>query len=215
MLDNKSKKNYSASEQQIEKAVKDSKNKKRENVKNKKSEKNNKFSNKDKNEKEDVHKVEQKGNKKVDRQIKENKKKPNFEELFYRAEAELQNMDRRFEKEKANLLKYEGQNLAKSIFPVLDNLERALSVNNENPDKLKNGVKLTYKTLINALKENGISTIGKTGVEFDPNFHDAIQRAPISDPAKQKDNTVAVVLQKGYELHGRILRPAMVSVYKK
>ena len=140
-----------------------------------------------------------------------------YEDKFYRAEAEMQNMQQRFNKERANILKYEGQDLAKSILPALDNLERALSVSADDPasKKIQDGVELTYKSLSNALTDNGIVKIGRAGDQFDPNLHNAIQKTPIDDPEKQKEGTIAVVLQKGYQLHDRVLRPAMVSVYTK
>ncbi|MDI4584779.1 nucleotide exchange factor GrpE [Oenococcus sp. UCMA 14587] len=140
-----------------------------------------------------------------------------YEDKFYRAEAEMQNMQQRFSKERANILKYEGQGLAKSILPALDNLERALSVSVDDPasKKIQDGIELTYKSLSNALTDNGIVEIGKAGDQFDPNLHNAIQKTPIDDPKKQKEDTVAIVLQKGYQLHDRVLRPAMVSVYTK
>ncbi len=140
-----------------------------------------------------------------------------YEDKFYRAEAEMQNMQQRFNKERASILKYEGQDLAKSILPALDNLERALSVSAGDPasKKIQDGVELTYKSLSNALTDNGIVKIGRAGDQFDPNLHNAIQKTPIDDPEKQKEDTIAVVLQKGYQLHDRVLRPAMVSVYTK
>ncbi|EFD88163.1 nucleotide exchange factor GrpE [Oenococcus oeni] len=140
-----------------------------------------------------------------------------YEDKFYRAEAEMQNMQQRFNKERASILRYEGQDLAKSILPALDNLERALSVSADDPasKKIQDGVELTYKSLSNALTDNGIVKIGRAGDQFDPNLHNAIQKTPIDDPEKQKEDTIAVVLQKGYQLHDRVLRPAMVSVYTK
>ncbi|MDN6900893.1 nucleotide exchange factor GrpE [Oenococcus sicerae] len=140
-----------------------------------------------------------------------------YEDKFYRAEAENQNMQQRFEKERANILKYEGQDLAKSILPALDNLERALviSTDDEASKKLLAGIELTHKSLSNALMQSGITEVGKVGDQFDPNLYNAIQKTPIDDPAKQQEDTIAVILQKGYQLHDRILRPAMVSVYTK
>ncbi|MCV3296123.1 nucleotide exchange factor GrpE [Oenococcus kitaharae] len=140
-----------------------------------------------------------------------------YEDKFYRAEAELQNVQQRFSKERATMLKYEGQDLAKSILPALDNLERALSNDDddEGSKKIRRGVELTYKSLSNALRDNGITEIGKSGDQFDPKLHNAIQKTPIDDPEKQKADTIAVVLQRGYQLHDRVLRPAMVSVYTK
>ncbi|KGO29292.1 nucleotide exchange factor GrpE [Oenococcus alcoholitolerans] len=196
-------KEKAASEEQIEQAVKDSKKKQKTNASNNQTADSSKKDN-----------AQQKQPDKDNKQSEE--KKIDFEDKFYRAEAEIQNMGRRFEKERANILKYEGQSLAKSILPALDNLQRALAIeaDDENSKKIKKGVELTYKSLKNALVDNGISEIGEVGQTFDPMLHNAIQKTPISDPNKQKENTIAIVLQKGYKLHDRVLRPAMVSVYQ-
>lgn len=196
-------KEKAASEEQIEQAVKDSKKKQKTDASNNQTADSSKKDN-----------AQQKQPDKDNKQSEE--KKIDFEDKFYRAEAEIQNMGRRFEKERANILKYEGQSLAKSILPALDNLQRALAIeaDDENSKKIKKGVELTYKSLKNALVDNGISEIGEVGQTFDPMLHNAIQKTPISDPNKQKENTIAIVLQKGYKLHDRVLRPAMVSVYQ-
>jgi len=139
-------------------------------------------------------------------------KSADMEDKYLRAEAEIQNMQARFEKEQATLIKYDGQQLAKDVLPVVDNLERALAVEAKDDAAagLKKGVQMTYDHLQDALKRNNITAIGTQGEKFDPTKHQAVQTVPASDD--QPAETVAQVLQKGYELKDRVLRPAMVVV---
>lgn len=128
---------------------------------------------------------------------------------YIRAQAEIVNMRRRNEKEQASLIKYDGQKLAKAILPALDNLERALAVESAS-EQLQKGVKMVQTDLLKALKENHVAEIEAEGQTFDPNMHQAVQTVPADDdhPA----DTVVQVLQKGYILKDRVLRPAMVIV---
>ena len=95
--------------------------------------------------------------------------------------------------------------------PSLDNFERALAVEGLTDD-VKKGLEMIQESLINGLKEEGIEEIAADG-EFDQNFHMAIQTMPADD--EHPADTIAQVFQKGYKLHDRILRPAMVVVYKE
>lgn len=128
---------------------------------------------------------------------------------YIRAQAEIVNMRRRNEKEQASLIKYDGQKLAKAILPALDNLERALAVESAS-EQLQKGVKMVQTDLLKALKENHVAEIEAEGQTFDPNMHQAVQTVPADNdhPA----DTVVQVLQKGYILKDRVLRPAMVIV---
>ncbi|WP_353990287.1 nucleotide exchange factor GrpE [Pediococcus argentinicus] len=131
---------------------------------------------------------------------------------YIRAQAEIVNMQRRNEKEQASLIKYDGQKLAKAILPVMDNLERALSieVHDENGEQLKKGIEMVQSHLAAALKENSVIEIEAENAKFDPNEHQAVQTVAADDdhPA----DTVVQVLQKGYKLKDRVLRPTMVVV---
>jgi molecular chaperone GrpE len=128
---------------------------------------------------------------------------------YIRAQAEIVNMRRRNEKEQASLIKYDGQKLAKAILPALDNLERALAVESAS-EQLQKGVQMVQTDLLKALKDNSVAEIEAEGQNFDPNMHQAVQTVPADDdhPA----DTVVQVLQKGYILKDRVLRPAMVIV---
>ncbi|KRN00108.1 GrpE protein [Loigolactobacillus rennini DSM 20253] len=134
------------------------------------------------------------------------------EDKYLRAEAEIQNMNARFKKEREQLLKYEGQDLAKSILPVMDNLERALAVeaSDQNGKQLKKGVEMVYDHLERALKDHQIIEITAMNQTFDPTIHQAVQTVAVE--GDQKPETVVKVLQKGYKLKDRVLRPAMVVV---
>ncbi|TVV27286.1 nucleotide exchange factor GrpE [Weissella cibaria] len=135
------------------------------------------------------------------------------EDKYLRAHAEMQNMQTRFAKEQAQAVKYASQKLAKSVLPALDNLERALQVeaDDDAAKQIKTGVEMVYKILASALEDNDIKAVGAEGEPFDPNFHQAIQSVPADEdhPA----DTIAQVLQKGYVLADRVIRPAMVAVY--
>ena len=135
------------------------------------------------------------------------------EDNYLRAHAEMQNMQSRYAKEQVQAVKFANQKLAKSILPAVDNLERALQVEADDgaAEQIKTGVEMVYKTLISALEEHDVKAVGEIGEAFDPNFHQAIQSVPADDdhPA----DTIATVLQKGYVLADRVIRPAMVAVY--
>ncbi|MGT2926973.1 nucleotide exchange factor GrpE [Streptococcus cuniculipharyngis] len=130
------------------------------------------------------------------------------ENKYLRAHAEMQNIQRRATEERQQLQKYRSQDLAKKVLPALDNLERALAVEGLTDD-VKKGLEMTRDSLVQALKEEGVEEVA---VEtFDANYHMAVQTLAADDdhPA----DTIAQVFQKGYQLHDRLLRPAMVVVY--
>ncbi|MFA9468394.1 nucleotide exchange factor GrpE [Streptococcus sp. E24BD] len=131
-----------------------------------------------------------------------------FENKYLRAHAEMQNIQRRASEERQTLQRYRSQDLAKKILPSLDNLERALAVEGLTDD-VKKGIEMVQDSLLQALKEEGVEEVETT--TFDPNLHMAVQTLPADDdnPA----DTIAQVFQKGYKLHERLLRSAMVVVY--
>ncbi|AEG40142.1 nucleotide exchange factor GrpE [Lactobacillus kefiranofaciens] len=135
-----------------------------------------------------------------------------LEDKYLRSEAEIQNMQNRYSKESAQLIKYESQSLAKDILPAMDNLERALSVKADDDvsKQLKKGVQMTLDSLVKAMKDHGVVEIDAEGVKFDPTLHQAVQTVAAKND-DQKDHVVQV-LQKGYQYKDRTLRPAMVVV---
>lgn len=131
-----------------------------------------------------------------------------------RAKAEVENMRRRSEQEIDKARKYALSRFAEELLPVLDNLERtiqAADAENEVVKPLVEGVELTHKTFIGVVEKFGLKEINPEGETFNPELHQAmsIQESPDHEP-----NTVMFVMQKGYELNGRVIRPAMVIVSK-
>lgn len=139
-------------------------------------------------------------------------KNKDLEDKYLRSEAEIQNMQNRYTKERAQLIKYESQSLAKDILPAMDNLERALSVEADDDvsKQLKKGVQMTLDALVKAMKDHGVVEIEADGVKFDPTLHQAVQTVTAEND-DQKDHVVKV-LQKGYQYKDRTLRSAMVVV---
>lgn len=136
-----------------------------------------------------------------------------LEDKLLRSQAEIQNIQQRHAREVQNVRKYDGQKLAGAVLPAVDNLERALQVEADDTvtKQIKTGVEMTLKTLVQALADNGISATGEVGEAFDPTKHQAIQSVASEDVASDE---IAAVLQKGYMIQDRVLRPAMVAVAK-
>lgn len=122
-----------------------------------------------------------------------------------RANAESYNAQRRMESETDKAKKFALQKFAKDLLEVVDNFERAIA--NIDDKTLIEGLTLTHKSLLSALERHGVSAIDPVGEKFNPDHHEAVGIDP-NAPA----DTVGVVLQKGYLLHDRLLRPAMVQV---
>lgn len=135
-----------------------------------------------------------------------------WQDKFLRSQAELQNSQKRYNKERAQLIKYQSQDLAKDVLPAVDNLERALAVkaDDQASKQLKKGVQMTLDLLVKSLQEHGIKEIKADGEKFDPTLHQAVQTVAAKND-DQKDQVVQV-LQKGYQYKDRTLRPAMVVV---
>ena len=121
-------------------------------------------------------------------------------------------MQARYAKERAQLIKYESQNLAKEVLPAMDNLERALAVKADDKaaKQLQKGVQMTLDSLVKSMKDQGITEIKAEGETFNPSLHQAVQTVAAEND-EQKDRVVKV-LQKGYQYKDRTLRPAMVVV---
>ena len=129
---------------------------------------------------------------------------------YARAYADTENLKKRLNAEAELTRKYRIQSFAKEILPVIDNLERALQTQvNEADEGFKKGVEMTYNQLIAALKNEGVEVIDCENKPFDPNFHQAIMQ---EKKEGVEQGIVIEVLQKGYVLKDRILRPAMVKV---
>ena len=132
---------------------------------------------------------------------------------FLRASAELENYKKRTRKEMADFRKYANASLVKELLGVVDNLERAIeSSNGSNKEgQLSEGLNLTLKELLKIFKEFHACPIEALGKPFDPCYHQAMMQQETTD---QPENVVLNELQKGYMIHDRLLRPAMVVVSK-
>ncbi|WP_201618026.1 nucleotide exchange factor GrpE [Psychrobacter urativorans] len=123
-----------------------------------------------------------------------------------RANAETYNAQKRMEQEADKSKKFALQKFAKELLEVVDNLERAIE-NADANDPVAEGVTLTHKALLAVLNKNGVEVVDPQGEKFDADFHEAV-----GIDADAPADTVGTVLQKGYSLNGRLLRPAMVRV---
>ena len=131
-----------------------------------------------------------------------------------RAHADAQNVKRRAEQDVEKARKFALEQFTKELLPVVDNLERALesaSGDEEIIQPIAEGVKLTLKSLQDALKKSNIEVVDPQGEPFDPNLHQAMSMVESSEV---EPNSVIAVMQKGYTLHRRLVRPAMVMVSK-
>ena len=133
---------------------------------------------------------------------------------YLRSQAEMENMKKRFQKDKQELIKYGNETLTKQLLPVADNLEKALdhSEDENSIEALREGVDLTLKGLMNVLEKAGVEVVEAVGAPFDPNFHEAVSE---QEDDRVAPGTVLKELQKGYLLNQRLIRPAMVIVNKK
>ena len=129
-----------------------------------------------------------------------------------RLQAEIQNMRRINQRERQDAAKYRSQSLANHLLDVADNLERALASPAESDDAkaIHKGIEMVYNQFQQAFEKEGISVIDPLNQAFDPNFHQAVSMMPAGEG--QEADTVINVLQKGYMLQDRVLRPAMVIV---
>lgn len=135
-------------------------------------------------------------------------------EQSLRSQADAQNARRRAEQDIEKAHKFGQDKIVNDLLPVVDNLERALSTidaSNEAFTAIAEGIQLTYKSFIDALARHQVIVVNPHGEPFDPNLHQAVSAVPNPDV---EPNTVINVFQKGYTLHGRLVRPAMVVVSK-
>ncbi len=135
-------------------------------------------------------------------------------EQSLRSQADAQNARRRAEQDIEKAHKFGQDKIVNDLLPVVDNLERALATidtSNEAFTAIAEGIQLTYKSFIDALARHQVIVVNPHGEPFDPNLHQAVSAVPNPDV---EPNTVINVFQKGYTLHGRLVRPAMVVVSK-
>jgi molecular chaperone GrpE len=132
-----------------------------------------------------------------------------MQDQYVRGQAEVQNARRRADEEVSKARKFALESFADSLLPVMDSLEAGLAVQNATPEQIREGAEATLRQLVSALERNKVIAINPaTGAKFDPAQHQAISVVP----AEQEANTVVTVLQKGYLIAERVLRPALVTV---
>jgi molecular chaperone GrpE len=128
---------------------------------------------------------------------------------YLRAKAEAENARRRAEEEISKARKYAVESFAESLLPVADSLEAGLIIKDATPEQIREGAQATLRQLTAALERNKVIAINPaSGTKFDPHQHQAISVVPSENEA----NTVVTVLQKGYSISERVLRPALVTV---
>lgn len=134
------------------------------------------------------------------------------QESVLRARADMENARRRADAEVEKARKFALERFANELLPVIDNLERAIQMSDAENDQVKpllEGVEMTLKTFNSAIEKFGMKAIDPQGDAFNPELHQAMS---MQESAEMEPNTVMAVMQKGYELNGRLLRPAMVMV---
>lgn len=131
-----------------------------------------------------------------------------------RAKAEMENVRRRSEQDVEKAHKFALERFAGELLPVIDNLERALDMSDKTNSELAStieGIELTLKSLLDAVRKFGLDVVGDTHVPFNPEVHQAMT---LQESDEHEPNQVMMVMQKGYTLNGRLIRPAMVAVSK-
>jgi molecular chaperone GrpE len=142
------------------------------------------------------------------------KEKQDLYDRLLRTTADFDNFRKRVSKEKDDLLRYGNEKIARELLPVIDNFERALEQAKNSADNkaLREGIEMILKQLMTVLEKFGVKNFTAVGQPFDPNKHEAMLH---QESSEHEENAVISEFQKGYYLHEKLLRPAMVSVAKK
>ena len=140
-------------------------------------------------------------------EVKEEGKEESDDLRYLRLMADFQNYRKRAEKEKRDLYSYANEKIMNDLLTVMDNFERALE--HDAGDGFKEGIEMIFKQLSDVLEKDGLAEIPALGEEFDPNVHNAVMTEETEDYESGK---VSGVMQKGYTLNGKVIRPAMVKV---
>lgn len=140
-------------------------------------------------------------------------KNAELSDQYLRAQADVQNARRRAEDEIAKARRFAVEAFAESLLPVTDSLEAGLAIQAATPEQIREGAEATLRQLKSALERNKVLEINPAaGARFDPHQHQAISVVPAPEGSAQDTNTVVTVLQKGYTIAERVLRPALVTV---
>ena len=145
----------------------------------------------------------------------EEQEEKDYKEKYYYLAAEMDNVRKRHERERENLLKYGTERVIKGLLEVVDNLERGLeAIKDDTDEKVKNiyaGMEMVNKQFLDVLKIQGLEHVESLGKTFDPNFHEAIGQKEVKD---KDDGEIVFEYQKGYLLNGRLIRPSKVVIVK-
>jgi molecular chaperone GrpE len=134
-------------------------------------------------------------------------------EQYLRAQADMQNTRRRADEDMAKARKFAIESFAESLLPVCDSLQAGLAIHDASPAQIREGAEATLRQLKSALERNKVLEINpEGGAKFDPHQHQAISVVPRPEGSQQEAGTVVAVLQKGYLIAERVLRPALVTV---
>lgn len=195
-------KNYETHKKETSKKkyIKEEKNKTKENIQKKKEKKIKKENNKDF----DIIQLKE--------QLLESKKKER--DIILRAKAEIENNKRRTKQDIEKAYKFALEQFINEILPVIDNLERTIYLLNQKKiefQSISEGIKLTCKSFLSAIKKYGVNTIEEKNIPFNPEIHQAVKTI---ESKNTEENKIISIIQKGYILNGRLLRPAMVIVSK-
>lgn len=150
----------------------------------------------------------------VEEKAEDNKLQEEYDKLnqqYIRLAADFDNYRKRQEQERENLLKFGTENALKKMLEIIDNFERGEKAlqNVEDCQQVKDSFNLVHKQVLDTLQKLGLEEIDAEGKEFDPNFHDAVMRTPSKE---YPEETIIAVLQKGYKMGEKVLRPALVNV---
>jgi len=136
-----------------------------------------------------------------------------WEEEYLRARAEMENLRKRSAQEVINAGKFAIESFAEALLPVADSLETALNLENQTPEGLRSGVELTFRQLQQAFQKGRLAVLDPKGEKFDPNRHQAVSMVDgSSQEPPVAPGHVVTVMQKGYTVADRVLRPAIVLV---
>ena len=140
--------------------------------------------------------------------VPEEKPEEDWQDKYTRLYAEFQNFRRRTDKEKSDIYAFANEKFAMGLLEVVDNFERAMEHGSESDPKFSEGMQLILKQLQGVLEKNNVEEIEALGKPFDPNYHNAV----MTEAAEAESGTVTKVLQKGYMLNKKVIRPSMVAV---
>lgn len=157
----------------------------------------------------DTNKTSAEGSEEKEETCEEVKEDEDLNTKYLRLMADFQNYKKRTEKQKSEIHAYANEKIVLKLIEVMDNFERALGADASEGDSFKQGIEMILKQLSDVLTDAGVKEIEAESTVFDPNFHNAVM---MEDTDKVESGMVSEVLQKGYTLNGKVIRPAMVKV---